>query len=330
MYTNVHANFGPFDPPPLQPAAAGGAFGPPPPGAFDPPQPPPPPPPPPPPDQTAARATAAGRQNVQNTRWHQDGTYDREQTKFMNWVIKQRRDGTIVEPDDARFCTRNKVDLYYALEVVNRMMNKKSLNRVGYALQKLANREYAGEAVMFTVKEDFVKQQQVVQEERYYQFICSQTSTRDPIADLMTNMLTLDDKYKFVHTVLSTNKINWGCLNKSMTGCEAMICRMKSLAVTRLCDNHLNNTHAPRQEGPYDREMLATAYQPGVHKEKNTHKRVIGVWRHFHWWHCYVTHFGMDLMYKLNSGMQLDFMKPQATRENRNPQPGWWSIKSLT
>jgi len=37
----------------------------------------------------------------------------------------------------------------------------------------------------------------------------------------------------------------------------------------------------------------------------------------------------MDLMYNLNSGMQLDFMKPQPTRENRNPQPGWWSIKSL-
>lgn len=270
-------------------------------------------------ESVAALAAERRQLNVQQHPLRQDATYSREQNYYREWVDNKRGEGII--PTGTRYITGENVDLYFTEKVVNRMITPQSAKRICYALDRLAFREYAGETTAFECKTRPVVQQSLkLQQDKYYQHLREQSSMHDPIGKLRTDMLTPDEKSTFINIVLGNNKPNWSPLCLSFTGCEQLMTCYHSLNQVRLCDLHHNNTHGPNETGPYDTEMLGVAYQPGIHKEVQTSKRVLGSWRHFDWEQCFTGHVAMSLFYRLGSGsLQLDF-----TRRNAREKPGWW------
>jgi hypothetical protein len=254
----------------------------------------------------------------------QDDSYTREQRKYCEWVDDKRRD--LVFPPEDKYITRAQVDCYYNAVVCKRMIQANSITRIGNALQRLADVEYAGDPDGFLVtNSNHVRQSIILQKDAYREMIQERSGLEDPLAGLRTNMMTNEEKDMFIDCVLSSNRPNWMPLCFSFTGCEATMCRIDSLMKFRLADAHVNDTHGPRKEGEYDREMLALAYQKGVHKENNLSKRVVGAWRHSDVFQCFVGHFSMMLFVSLLEGdIDISFTKPNV----RDP-PDWWKLLLL-
>ena len=172
-------------------------------------------------------------------------------------------------PDGNRFITREVVDLYFAQVVALRVVKPATARCAISALQWQADKdEYLGERVRFVVDDSqCVKDALRAQERLYNQHL--QNSIEGPHDKLPTDTLSHQDSRRVISTVLAESRANWQPLCICWKGSEAMMLRNASMRKFTLPDLlTILDTHTPRDDGPFDQQMLALVYRPGTkHKE---------------------------------------------------------------
>jgi len=270
--------------------------------------------------QAAARVADQARVVIQSAPFHQSNSYDNEQKAFKLWVDGERSVGNLAL--GPKYLTRANIDAYFVRVVTRRMITPASVKRIIYALQKLAdNVEYAGDSEGLMVGDSkTVKDMLRIQENIYNDFRARTEAGSDPLESLKTDMMTTDCKNKFMRHVLGSSLRNWESLCVAFTGCEMMMMRMDSLNQRlKYSYLHLNRTHGPNEEGP-DSEMLAVVYPAFKNKERQTHKRVTGVWRHKEWLQCFTGMTAAVLFARHHDDLALSFARTPDGQE-----PTWRS-----
>jgi len=142
---------------------------------------------------------------------NQDRSYIREQNNYKEWVDSMRLHGKLLP--GPKYITRQNIDKYFVNVVVNKLVKPTTVDRIVYALQKMADYdEYADSINGFDIKADnvdggnLVKVSLKLQEYRYNAYILRKQSIEDPHCDLKTNMLSKENKSMFIDHVLRENK----------------------------------------------------------------------------------------------------------------------------
>ena len=216
------------------------------------------------------------------------------------------------------------VDLYFAQVVALRVVKPATARRAVSALQWQADKdEYLGERVRFVVDDSqCVKDALRAQERLYNQHL--ENSIEDPHDKLPTDTLSRQDSRRVISTVLAESRANWQPLCICWMGSEAMMLRNASMRKFTLPDLlTILDTHTPRDDGPFDRQMLALVYRPGTkHKERQKKKRVVGSWRHKDYVQCFTGMVAMSLFIRLYANATLNFR----TGQGENHPPAWYNI----
>jgi hypothetical protein len=248
-----------------------------------------------------------------------DRTYIGAQDRFRRWVDEQRVSGTI--PYSEIYTDVENIELYFS-EVVGPkdIVTPKTAKREQYALQRLADIERAGQEKINLAQNARVTEALQVQERLYNQRMA--TAVIDPHSHLPTDMISREESRKVIMTVLKENRFNWSDFCVAWTGSEQMMLRNHSMRQFNFGTILTLDTHGPRQESIFDREMLCLVYQTNVHKERQRRKRVVGVWRHRDVFQCFTSMVAMNIFHRLyGGGGGLHFF----AGDNCNQEPDWWS-----
>jgi Centromere DNA-binding protein complex CBF3 subunit, domain 2 len=260
-----------------------------------------------------------------------DRTYDKIIDHYCAWVDLQLANNAAPPLTGGMYTTPGVVELYFAKVVGYRAdVQPNTAKRTMYGLQKLADRERIGQAERWELKSSKRIQEALDAQKRLYETRQSGINI-DPHHNLPTNTLSATDWGNCIcHVLEDGDNCNWQAFTLCFNGSEQMMCRFASMKKFRLCELNTIDTHGPRHDGPFDREMLSLVYRKGsVHKENQSYTRVVGAWRHITYYKCFTGSVAMSLFVRLYNG-ELDFRTfgdPDPMDDDEDSErPPWWNL----
>jgi hypothetical protein len=226
--------------------------------------------------------------------------------KYKKWVeLTQRVVPTAYPP----YCNRDFLDLFFVSVVAKQDWKKSYAQKHVSSFQYFSDfdvTEHAGKSPRFIVQSTSISQAINCMDTRARN---EKKRSRDPHANLPTDILSFDDELKLLREGLS-NPITWADFAVSWTWGTSCFIRSHSMRASYVKHLITLDSYGPPLN-PNTAEptapMLALILLAGEHKDNKNQTRVVGGWRHRLYLKCFTGMTAMSCMMKLSGLTNAEF-----------------------